>query len=161
MIPPVLAQDSGSAALDKAALAERKEKVHTYLLNIYLDQKRKPEAITEYKTLLAMKPNDPRLNSDLAKFEASSGHYAQAIALMKKACDLDPGNAANWGALGAIYLKAKGYQNAVDAYSRGGTQFIDIRDKTSKYLQQLKQKSPVKKPVAAPIKKQDTGDDDW
>ncbi len=42
MIPPVLAQDSGSAALDKAALAERKEKVHTYLLNIYIAQKRKP-----------------------------------------------------------------------------------------------------------------------
>lgn len=84
MIPPVLAQDSGSAALDKAALAERKEKVHTYLLNIYIAQKRKPEAMTEYKTLVAMKPNDPRLNSDLGKFEASSGQFASAISHIKK-----------------------------------------------------------------------------
>lgn len=152
MIPPVLAQ---------IPVSERKERVHTYLLNIYINQKRKPEAMSEYKTLLAMKPNDPKLNAELAKFEASSGNYAQAITLMKKACELDPDNSLYWGALGAIYLKAKDYQKAVDAYSRGGSQFIDIRDKTSNYLQHQKQRDSVKKPVNVPIKKQETNDDDW
>ena len=152
MIPPALAQ---------LPVSERKERVHTYLLNIYINQKRKPEAMSEYKTLLAMKPNDPKLNSELAKFEASSGNYAQAITLMKKSCELDPDNSLYWGALGAIYLKAKDYQKAVDAYSRGGSQFIDIRDKTSNYLQHQKQRNYVKKPVNVPIKKQESVDDDW
>lgn len=119
MIPPVLAEDHSSAALEKGALAERKEKVHTYLLNIYIAQKRKPEAMTEYKTLIAMKPNDPRLNSDLGKFEASSGQLASAIAHLKKACELDPGNAQYWSMLGTVYLKAKDYQNALDAFDQG------------------------------------------
>lgn len=159
--PPALSQNPASLAVDKATLAERKERVHTYLLNIYIDQKRKPEAMAEYKNLLAMKPNDPKLNSDLGKFEASSGRLASAILHMKKACDLDPDNKSNWAALGAIYLKAKDYQKALESYDRAGEQYKEIRNQTGLYLQHLKQKPGVKKPAAAPAKKQETDDDDW
>lgn len=152
MIPPVLAQIPAS---------ERKERVHTYLLNIYINQKRKPEAMSEYKTLLAMKPNDPKLNAELAKFEASSGNYAQAITLMKKACELDPDNKANWATLGAIYLKAKDYQKALDAYARAGDAYKEIRNQTALYLQHLNQLNKLKNPVAEPSKKQNTDEDDW
>lgn len=161
MTPPVLAQNPASFSVDKSTLAERKERVHTYLLNIYIDQKRKPEAMAEYKNLPAMKPNDPKLNSELGKFEASSGQFALAISHLKKACDIDPDNKANWAALGAIYLKAKDYQKALEAYDRAGDQYKEIRNQTSLYLQHLRQKPGVKKPVAAPVKKQETDDDDW
>lgn len=173
MIPPVLAQDSGSAALDKAALAERKEKVHTYLLNIYIAQKRKPEAMTEYKTLVAMKPNDPRLNSDLGKFEASSGQFASAISHIKKACELEPNNAENWAMLGGVYLKAKDYQKALDAYDHAvdssrqidglsSERYKGIRNQTFEYVQHMKRKDAVKKQVVPPAKKHtDSNDDDW
>lgn len=151
MIPPVLAQNPSSEALDKGALIERKEKVHTYLLNIYIAQKRKPEAMTEYKRLLAMKPNDPRLNSDLGKFEASSGQLASAIAHMKKACELDPGNALYWSMLGSVYLKAKDYQSALDAFDQGvgasrklngleGERYRELRNQTFEYVQHIKRK---------------------
>ncbi len=174
MIPPVLAQDSGSAALDKAALAARKEKVHTYLLNIYIAQKRKPEAMAQYKTLLAIKPSDPRLNSDLGKFEASSGQFASAIAHMKKACELDPDDARNWSMLGSVYLKAKEYQNALDAFDRGvgasrkldsleGERYRELRNQTFEYVQHMKRKDAVKKQLVPPAKSKhaDSNDDDW
>ncbi len=175
MTPSVLAEDPDSAALNKAALTYRKEKLHTYLLNIYIAQKRKPEAMTEYKYLVAMKPNDPRLNCDLGKFEASSGQLASAIAHIKKACELDPSNAQYWSMLGSVYLKAKEYQNALDAFDQGvgasrkldsleGERYRELRNQTFEYVQHLKGKSRVKKQLVAPVNNKHINsdeNDDW
>lgn len=175
MIPPVLAEDPDSASLDKAALADRRERVHTYLMNIYISQKRKPEALSEFRTLVSMKPNDPNLNLDLGKFEASSGQLASAISHIKKACELEPNNAENWAMLGAVYLKSKDYQKALDAYDHAvdssrqinglsSERYKEIRNQTFEYVQQLKRKILIHKRVVLPAKKYtntNANDDDW
>jgi len=175
MTPPVLAQNPASLSIDQAALAQRKESVHTYLLNIYIAQKRKPEAMAEYKTLLAMKPDDPALNNDLGKFEASSGQFASAAVHTKKACDLDPANSNNWGNLAAIYLKMKDYPKALDAYDHAiaasksagqeASRFIELRNQTFNYVQHLKKQKQLTKPKNDNLKKHWVGDfnatDDW
>lgn len=168
LVSPALAAENTGAKVDPALLAQRKESVNTYLLNIYISQKRKPEAMAQYKVLLAMKPNDPKLNGDLGKFEASSGHFPLAISHLKKACDLDPANAEYWAALGATSLKAKKYQEALDAFKRavelGGDKYRKTYDETLKYVNYMKQQEWKSKNNAggsqtAPKPKQD--DDEW
>ncbi len=170
VVSPALAADESVVKVDPATFAQRKESVNTYLLNIYIAQKRKPEAMAQYKTLLAMKPNDPKLNGDLGKFEASSGQFALAISHLKKACDLDPGNAENWAALGATYLKAKRHEEALDAYRRAvelaGDKYRKIYEDTQKYVNYIKQQQIINKrkvtnPQGAPKIQKQKDDDDW
>ncbi len=176
-IPQVVALQPVSAGepVDAAVIANRKESIHTYLLNIYIAQKRKPEAMAAYKTLLAMKPNDPKLNNELGKFEASSGQMAPAITHMKKAVDLDPGNAQFWGQLGQVYIKAKRYNEAMDAYKRavslGGADYQKPYEEAFKYIEYQKKQDAYaknKKEYDAKVaaqKKAGAGksddDDDW
>ncbi len=120
-----------------------------------------------------MKPNDPRLNSDLGKFEASSGQFASAISHIKKACELEPNNAENWAMLGGVYLKAKDYQKALDAYDHAvdssrqinglsSERYKEIRNQTFEYVQHMKRKILIHKRVVLPAKKYtDANDDDW
>lgn len=160
--------------VDPVMIAHRKESIHTYLLNIYINQKRKPEAMAQYKILLGMKPNDPKLNNDLGKFEASSGQMAAAITHMKKACDLDPGNAQFWGTLGQVYIKNKQYTPAIEAYKRavslGGADYQKPYEEAFKYIEyQKRQDAYVKQKKdydakAAAAKKAGgkvEDDDDW
>ncbi len=175
-IPQVVAMQTPAFAdaEDQALIQNRKESIHTYLLNIYIAQKRKPEAMAQYKTLLAMKPNDPRLNNDLGKFEASSGQMGPAIIHMKKAVDLDPGNAQYWGQLGQVYIKAKRYNEALDAYKRavalGGADFQKPYEEAFKYIEYQKKQDQYlknKKDYDAKVKQQKKAgsskddDDDW
>lgn len=168
LVSPAMAAENTGQKIDPALYAQRKESVNTYLLNIYKSQKRKPEAMAQYKVLLAMKPSDPKLNGDLGKFEASSGQFQQAILHLKKACDLDPGNADYWASLGATLLKAKKYQDALDAYKKaldlGGDKYRKVYDETQKYVNYIKQqewksKNKNNSPQSAPKPKQD--DDEW
>ncbi len=160
--------------VDPVMIAHRKESIHTYLLNIYIAQKRKPEAMSEYKILLGMKPNDPKLNNDLGKFEASSGQMGPAIIHMKKACDLDPGNAEFWGTLGQVYIKAKQYNPALEAYkhavSLGGETYKKPYEDAFKYIEYqkrqdayVKQKKDYDTKAAAAKKAGGAAqeDDDW
>lgn len=176
VVSPALAAENTGQKIDPALYAQRKESVNTYLLNIYIAQKRKPEAMAQYKTLLAMKPTDPKLNGDLGKFEASSGQFASAVAHLKKACELDPANPENWGALGATYLKMKEYDKALDAYNHAinagersngllGEKYREIHNKTLKYVEHIKlqeriNKNKIKNSQSSPKQiKQD--DDEW
>lgn len=178
VVSPALAAENTGQKIDPALYAQRKESVNTYLLNIYIAQKRKPEAMAQYKTLLAMKPTDPKLNGDLGKFEASSGQLVAAITHMRKACDLDPGNAQFWGTLGQVYIKNKQYDLALDAYKRavnlGGADYQRPYDEALKYIEYMKRKDEFEKRnkklekfekingetiLIAPKSKQD--DDEW
>lgn len=75
--------------------------------------------------------------------------------------------------LGGVYLKAKDYQKALDAYDHAvdssrqinglsSERYKEIRNQTFEYVQHMKRKILIHKRVVLPAKKYpDANDDDW
>ncbi|NEX64130.1 tetratricopeptide repeat protein [Noviherbaspirillum galbum] len=76
-----------------------------------------------FERALRFKPHDGLVYMAYGHFLAQAGHTEQAIAMMKRAVELEPYNASANYNLGVVYLKEKDYEQANKyaqvAYSRG------------------------------------------
>jgi len=171
------------ADVDAAQIQKRKEVIHGCLLQIYVDKKQRPQALSEYQIMIGLKPEDPKLRYAYGRFAAASGtpgDIATGITQLKKAVQLDPGNPTYNGVLGALYLKAKNPQEALKwlktAVQYGGTDYKKTYEETFKYIEGTKRIAEMKKKqdeikkqqasqaggaAGGGAKKSDDDDDDW
>ncbi|MBZ0184632.1 MAG: tetratricopeptide repeat protein [Candidatus Obscuribacterales bacterium] len=176
LVFPFLAITAADAAppVDPAAIERRKVKIHRSLLNIYLAQKRKPEAIGEFKSLLALKPSDSKLHYEYGVFLAQHGDNNSAIQQLKAAQEGDPTSADINGALGTTYLRVKNVSAALEYLQKAAGKDPERYKKTYedayKYIQIQNQRAAMKKRQAQQkIKydeqkqkaKTDDDEDDW
>lgn len=168
---------SAGATVDEASIKRRKEVLHTCLLNIYLNQKRSPEAMKEYQALIALKPSDPKMHYDYGRFLAVMGKNSEAIAELKKAAQLNPGDKDINGVLGTTLVRAKQFPAGLDylkkAVAHGGEEYRKTYEDAAKYIQAVNQREVAKKRQAEYQKKlkaqqekikassDDDDDDDW
>ncbi len=187
MVVPALMTVScqiADAQVDSAQVEKRKTVIHTCLLSIYVQQRKRPQALAEYGILVGMSPNDPKLRAQYGNYLAAGGtpaDFAAAAVQLEKAVQMDPSNCQNQGVTGTIYLKMKKPEKALpflkNAVSYGCKEYDKAYKDTWAYLQQMKaineqkkkqaeqkklqqQQNPGGKPGAAK-KGDDDDDDDW
>jgi len=187
MVVPALMTVScqtANAQVDSAQVEKRKTVIHTCLLSIYVQQRKRPQALAEYGILVGMSPNDPKLRAQYGQYLAAGGtpaDFAAAAVQLEKAVQMDPSNCQNQGIAGTIYLKMKKPEKALpflkNAVSYGCKEYDKVYKETWAYLQQMKaineqkkkqaeakklqqQQNPGGKPGAAK-KGDDDDDDDW
>jgi len=187
MIVPALMSlscETASAEVDSAQIQKRKTVIHTCLLTIYVSERKRPQALAEYATLIGLSPNDPKLRTQYGQYLAAGGtpaDFSAAAVQLEKAVQLDPSNCQTHGILGTIYLKMKKPDKALNplknAVSYGCKDYKKVYEETWKYIQDMKrieeqkkkqaeakklqqQQNPGGKPGAAK-KGDDDDDDDW
>lgn len=174
-----------NAQVDAQKINSRKEVIHGCLLKIYLDQKKRPQALSEYAIMVGMKPTDPRLRYSYGVYILqgnTSADFNAALVQLQKAAELDPTNPDIWGTMGALYLKLKNPTKALEMYGKaiqngGGEKYKKPWQDVQLYIQQMKQVEQQKKQQAQQKKLQeqqkkqqnpdgtkknsDDDDDDW
>lgn len=178
--------ETAGAQVDSAQVEKRKTVIHTCLLSIYVQQRKRPQALAEYGILVGMSPNDPKLRAQYGQYLAAGGtpaDFAAAVVQLEKAVQLDPSNCQNQGILGTVYLKMKKPEKALpflkNAVSYGCKDYDKAYKDTWAYLQQMKaineqkkkqelqkkqqqQQNPAGGKPGAPKKGgDDDDDDDW
>lgn len=170
----VIVAASSSLALSGAALAQgvntRKEMIHLALLDCYQKLGKGAETNQEFATLVAIKPNDAKLQYNYGYHLYTLGQTANAIARYRKACQLDPANQDYHGNLANLLMQVKDYNGAMAEYGRAGERFRPQFEQVQRYIQQLQQqkayeasmKKPAggKKPAAVAKPKNDDDDDE-
>ena len=175
---------AANAEVDSATITNRKEVIHTCLLRIYLAQKKRPQALAEYATIVGLKPNDPKLLYQYGVY-ISQGNtpadYNSALVQLKKAANLDPQNADMSGTIGKLYLRLKNPKEALVWFGKacaagGGPEYKKLYEETAKFIQatearalQIKKNEQAKKQQLELKKKQQgetpkggsDDDDDW
>lgn len=146
MVAPAMAE------LDAAQVQKRKEMIHACLLQIYLARKQRPQALAEYQIMVGLKPNDANMRYSYGRYLSASGtpgDIAGGITQIKKAVELEPGNATYNGVLGAMYLKAKNPNEALKwlrlAVQYGGSDYKKTYEETFKYIEGTKRIAETKK----------------
>lgn len=125
-----------------AAGGERKEAIHTMLLDIYQKQQKSDLAAGELKALIALRPNDALLHGQLAHLLAKKNDFKGAIPQLLLSTKLESGNAEYWGLLGTCYMQTASYSAAVNAYTKavtvqkqGGTDWRSYLVTAQQYVQ--------------------------
>lgn len=171
------------AQLDPAQVEKRKLVIHSCLLKIYMDQKKRPAALAEFQALTGMTPNDPKLRYQYAAYLAAGNtpaDFSAALTQMKKAVQLEPANGNYNGFLGSLYVKLKNTNEAEKwfklAVQYGAAEYKKtyeeiwkfnqqkkLHDDAKKKLLQQKQQQQQTAPGAKPggASKNDDDDDDW
>ncbi len=154
-------QGTASAEVDAAQIQKRKEVIHTCLLNIYLGQKKRLQAMGEYQTLIDLKPQDHALRFKYGRYIAAGGTPADitnAMNQIKKCLQMDPTNPEYNGILGSMYLKQKNPPEALKwlkkAVEYGGADYVKFYEETYKYIQDMKRIEDIKKKNAEYKQKQ-------
>lgn len=174
-----------NAQVDPQKVANRKEVIHGCLLRIYLSQKKRPLALSEYAIMVGMKPTDPKLRYEYGVYILQGNtpaDYNAALTQLKKAVELDPSNFEYNGTVGAVYTKLKNPEEALKWYGKaiqygGGEKYKKLYQDLQLYMQQKKQYELQKKQVIQQKKQQeqqkkqqnpdgtkkssDDDDDDW
>ncbi len=86
------------------------------LVNIYIQEKRFPEAETLLRKLVASRPDDPNVHLQLGRVLAAEGKAEDAIAELENAAKGHPGDAALRRDLGDRYMDAGKYDLAAAQY---------------------------------------------
>ena len=87
---------------------------------------RPKEAEEEFRKALELDPLSAAINRDFVNIIlAPSGHYDQAIELLEKSIELEPGSATYHVDLGGIYLLKGLYEEAVKAFENARALSID------------------------------------
>lgn len=143
---------ANAAEVDAAQILKRKEVIHTCLLNIYLGQKKRAQALSEYQTLIDLQPQDHALRFKYGRFIANGGtpaDIANAMNQIKKCLTMDPTNPEYNGVLGGMYLKQKNPSEALKwlkkAVEYGGADYQKYYEDTHKYIQSMKRIGDLKK----------------
>jgi Tfp pilus assembly protein PilF len=174
-----------NAEVDVATITNRKEVIHTCLLNIYLQQKKRAQAISEYQILVAMKPTDSKLLYQYGVYLFQGGtpaDYSASLTQLKKAVTLEPQNPQINGVIGSLYLKLKNPREALTWFGKacqcgGGPEYKKLFEETSKYIQASEAAAAARKKIELQKKQQlelqkkqgttpkgpkgDSDDDDW
>jgi tetratricopeptide (TPR) repeat protein len=96
---------------------------------IYSDQKRYEEAITEYNRSIQLDAMYAAPHNNLASLYSDQKRYEEAITEYNRAIKLDPGDATAYDGLGYAYYSQKRYEEAIAAYNRSIR--LDPRDATA------------------------------
>lgn len=171
---PVLNVVPVQAKMTPDEIKHRKESIHEALLDIYLHQNKKPEIISEFKTLLALRPSDAKLNYKYGHYLTVSNSEAAAIPYLQKAVANDPTNALYAGTLGSAYLRMKNFPKAVEylrtaVQNPGGDKYKKMYQDSVKYIQYQKQRDELKRrqeeykkrQEEARKKQEQRAEDDW
>ncbi|MBX9693143.1 MAG: tetratricopeptide repeat protein [Cyanobacteria bacterium] len=171
---PVSSIVPASAKVPPDEAQRRRELIHNDLLEIYLNQNRRPDAIKEYTTLLSYKPNDAELNFKYGRYLAAGGNEAGSVPFLTKACTNDPMNATYAGTLGTAYLRSKNFPKAVEYLRKasalpGGQKYAKQYQDAFKYIQYEHQREAMEKRKIEFKKQQDENkkqmqkkqEDDW
>ncbi len=147
---PVSSVVPASAKVPPEQAQRRRETIHTDLLDIYLSQNNRPNAIGEYKTLLSYNPNDADMNFKYGRYLAAGGTEGGAIPYLTKAATNDPMNAEYAGTLGQVYLRAKNFPKAVEYLRRaaslpGGKPYAKQYQDAFKFIQYEQQRAATEK----------------
>ncbi|MBX9666463.1 MAG: hypothetical protein K2X93_02545 [Candidatus Obscuribacterales bacterium] len=152
---------ASAADVDAAEISKRKEVIHTCLLNIYLAQKKRAQALSEYQVIIGLKPQDHALRFKYARYIANGGTPADilnAISQIRKCLEMDPSNPEYNGIMGGMYLKQKNPSEALKwlkkAVECGGADYVKPYEDTFKYMKDLKRIDEIKKKNAEYNKKQ-------
>ncbi len=169
---PLTVAPANAVEVSAEEIAKRKEIIHSCLLNIYINQHKRPQASQEYQTLLAMKPDDAKMHFAYGSFLAQGNEMGGAAAQIKQAIKLDPANAKYNGTLGLMYLKAKKPTQALDYLKQAcacpdGKDFQKTYQETYQFVmyqkrldEQKKKQEEYKKQVKATATEQKKNDDD-
>ncbi|AFL89638.1 hypothetical protein Terro_3423 [Terriglobus roseus DSM 18391] len=111
--------DEANAALDKAEVFSQKneDKVYLYFLRGTIDDKqgKKDESETWLRKVLTIDPNNAQTLNYLAYMFAERGvKLPEALAMVKKAVELDPQNYAYLDSMGWVYFKMGEYALSED-----------------------------------------------
>jgi tetratricopeptide (TPR) repeat protein len=85
-------------------------------------EKKYPEAIEKYKSVLAAEPDNARVNYEMAYVLFASGKGLAGVPYLDKAIKANASvalTAASYSLLGSIYGDAKQFQKSVEAYKEG------------------------------------------
>ena len=142
-----------NAQVDPQKVANRKEVIHACLLRIYLAQRKRPLALSEYAIMVGLKPTDPKLRYEYGVYILQGNTPADfnaALIQLKKAVELDPSNFEYNGTVGAVYTKLKNPEEAIKWYGKaiqygGGEKYKKLYTDLQAYMQQKKQYELQKK----------------
>lgn len=165
----VIGLASASAAHAQGATS-RKEAFHLALLDCYSKLGKTADVTSEFNQLVAIKPNDAKLQYNFGYHLYTMGNTAGAIQHYRKATQLDPSNQDYHGNLGNLLMNTKDFNGALTEYGRAGERFRPQFDQVQKYIQQvaqqrayeqqMKKTAPGKKPGATTAKPKDDDDDE-
>jgi len=102
-----------SLFLEAARKRPKAVEPHYYMAQIYRERGRAQEAARELREGLALAPNDPRLNTELAYLTLDQGRAPQAIEGFRTAIRLDSTSARAWAGL-VIALRRAGQSTQAD-----------------------------------------------
>ena len=113
-----LHQDDKAAAAwrEAARLTPADERPHEQLGLLYLDEKRIPDAIHEYREALHFSPGSPRAQLGLARAYRESGDLAKSRELFEAVLSKNPPDAQGQEDLANLCAEVKLYQEAVSHY---------------------------------------------
>lgn len=158
----------GAAHAQQAS--SRKEAFHLALLDCYQKLGKTADVTAEFNQLVAIKPNDAKLQYNFGYHLYTMGNTAGAIQHYRKAAQLDPSNQDYHGNLGNLLMNTKDYNGALSEYGRAGERFRPQFDQVQKYIQQvaqqrayeaqMKKTATGKKPGGAAAAKPKDDDDD-
>lgn len=103
-----------ATAQDAAALLKEGQQLSS--------EKKYPEAIEKYKSVLAVEPDNGRANYEMAYALFASGKGLAGVPYLDKAINSNASvalTAASYSLLGSIYGDAKQFQKSIDAYKEG------------------------------------------
>nr|WP_238346342.1 tetratricopeptide repeat protein [Luteimonas saliphila] len=117
-----LARGEHAEAIEYYSKAEadpaRRVAVYVGLANTHAQMGRREKAREYFDRALSLRPDDPRIHSQIGYRNYLDGDFPAAIASYRKAVELQPDNAPMWSYLGAIYLVSGRADEASRALSR-------------------------------------------
>lgn len=165
------------AEVTPAEINKRKLLLHSYLLQIYIAQKKRQPALAEYAIVVGFNPNDARLRFAYGSYIAhgnTPADYNAALVQLKKALELEPGNQDYSGAIGKLLVRMKKNEEAIPYLRNGGPSckklYEDIwriKEYEKKQNEYKKKQDEYKKQIELQKKKQEgsapgaSDDDDW
>lgn len=111
------AMDRLAQAVNRAADPSTISAALNYTLgNLYLQNGRFREAVTQYETAISKFPNFRRAIKNLGLAHIQSGMYAEAIKSLVKAIEMGDGNGDTYGLLAFSYLNTDNPSSALEGY---------------------------------------------
>ncbi|HSS97992.1 MAG TPA: tetratricopeptide repeat protein, partial [Terriglobales bacterium] len=135
------------------------------LANLYMKQKKLPEAEDLLRKLMVLRPDDPAIHLQLARVLTAEGKPDDAVAELQASSSANPNDPALRRELGDIYLDANKYDQAAAQYKPvidAMPKDFDLRMSYGKSLLMLHNTEEAQKQfMAAASLKQDSGEAYW
>jgi len=94
---------------------------HFTLASAYLQARKLPEAVDEYKKALQFNPKEPKLHNDLGTVYSQSGRLTEAISEYQEAIRLNPADAYAYANLASLYTKQGKTKMALEMWKKVAT----------------------------------------